>query len=227
MPANTPAAPTTRDAVLDALRAGPATRSTIATLARRQLATVAACLRTLYAAGAVTRRVRGVYALPGDTRPAPEEQNSGVFWKSGPSRVTPDDHANLDALAEASDSAHDLAREQGANVLVNLATEDLSERFRCERKARELSAQACQEDFTGVHARELRTSPCWACPQGGELRLRWAFGLEPTEKRMEALMLYVTADNAPRWARVVLRVHGEDRAHPPAPARARAQETER
>lgn len=92
-----------------------------------------------------------------------------------------------------------------------LTPEDRSRRFQCERRGREVSERYCIDGFMEAHAFKSKEDPCWKCPAGAALRVSWAYGKEPTDIRVEAL-IGIAAGRPKAWHYAKLGVGGESSA---------------
>jgi len=67
-----------------------------------------------------------------------------------------------------------------------LSTEDLSKRFFCMRRAKELSEATCFNWFCDAHAMREKKNPCWECRQGAAVRVGYAFDAEVSVETVDA-----------------------------------------
>ena len=89
-----------------------------------------------------------------------------------------------------------------------LTDDDRSAKFPCMRRRRVVSERYCIDGFMNAHAYRHKTDKCWGCKVGAALRVRWAYGKEPTETRIEAA-LGVASGRPKAWHYAKLGVGGE------------------
>ena len=85
---------------------------------------------------------------------------------------------------------------------------DKSARFRCQPKRNNITIRKCLEDYTNLHAKKLKRSKdkCFKCRIGAANRIRWAFDLEPTERRIDAMVAISSTQGIKPWMWLCLKV---------------------
>jgi hypothetical protein len=87
-----------------------------------------------------------------------------------------------------------------SNLDQSLDPVDRSNTFRCKRRQRDLSEKTCFNMFCEVHAMRAETNPCYMCRQGAALRIEYAIEKEPTERRVDAMLVLAKGKNIQPWA---------------------------
>jgi len=162
---------------LAVLADGPTRASSVATRLECTAQAALDTLTRLHRRGAARRLGRGVYALPGDTRPAPAARWSAAPERPGMPTITPMDRCHVDAGAEAYDVAAGLAGMAGSGIRVAFGGTDESPRVTC-AAGREVTAQGCIEGYTDATARGT-AGVCRGCSTGRRRRRVYATGMEP------------------------------------------------
>ena len=84
--------------------------------------------------------------------------------------------------------------------------EDKSNSFPCKAKRRRITTRRCLEDFTDTHAHKDKQSKCYKCRQGAAHRIQYAFSVEPTEQRIDAIIAISSTQGIQPWMWRVLKV---------------------
>jgi len=84
--------------------------------------------------------------------------------------------------------------------------EDKSDGFSCKAKRRRITIRRCLEDFTDTHAHKDKRSKCYKCRQGAGHRVRFAFNIEATEQRIDAIISISSTQGIQPWMWRCLKV---------------------
>ena len=84
--------------------------------------------------------------------------------------------------------------------------EDKSEKFPCRARHRRITIRRCLEDFTDVHALRDKTNVCFQCRQGAGHRVEFAFNVEATEQRIDAIIAISSTQGIQPWMWRCLKV---------------------
>lgn len=99
----------------------------------------------------------------------------------------------------------------GNKALQHSDSVDKSPDFHCEPKRANITIRKCLEDFTDAHAHKKKSkNKCWRCPLGAANRVRFGFGLEPTPRRIEAILAISSRPAIQPWMWLALGIGNVD-----------------